>query len=95
MINVSGWNLAADEEEDNHSEPPAKIPAVGLMIFPPQQWIIFSEIYFSFLKVLVQFILQMLEMHHFVPVPLPLNLLSDQTVDQNHPPLMLIVKLAT
>ena len=53
MINVSGWNLAADEEEDNDSEPPAKIPAVGLMISPPQQWIIFSEIDFSFLKVSV------------------------------------------
>ena len=28
MINVSGWNLAADEEEDNDSEPPAKKPAL-------------------------------------------------------------------
>ena len=28
MINVSSWNLAADEEEDNDSEPPAKIPAL-------------------------------------------------------------------
>ena len=25
---VSGWNLAADEEEDNDSEPPAKKPAL-------------------------------------------------------------------
>ena len=28
MINISGWNLAADEEEDNDSEPPAKKPAI-------------------------------------------------------------------
>ena len=28
MINVSGWNLAADEKEDNDSEPPAKKPAL-------------------------------------------------------------------
>ena len=28
MINVSGWNLAADDEEDNDSEPPAKKPAL-------------------------------------------------------------------
>ena len=30
MINVSGWNLVADEEEDNDSEPPAKQPALTL-----------------------------------------------------------------